>query len=1077
MDGEHRAVHGHAALAVAAPPAVIARRRAVVEPAGEHRLDVRQSRSAACRADRAAHAYRARALHRQRAETGDGRRGRSAGGDPADQASDVIEPGIAAGHIDVDVEDRPQRRSRPSRHHADRAAEDVVRAAERDGVSVVVDVAVKQRVVGLPAVAEGRGRILNVLVVMRIADKTAEVIGGARHRDGTDPSRMRIGQRRGIVDADHTEIAVGVRAFQSHRACHRKVIHAHCGRVAVDADHTVDVVAACRSDGDISCHGDDGVVDRAAIETRDHAVNDVVAVEVAAAVDLDRDVVYRSIVDRDKVAVIVVLGAVSGTDGAAIQCAAEIAGYRDLLAIAFERGLGSLEHHAVDARVDIDIRGQDRRSRARGDRVVRAVCCRRRLARQEVTERMICGGAVKDLCLVVIVKRDGLRVVAFVGGVLRLQDRARQRDVLPARRQVRGKGHPGRGSRHVAILQCDRVDGVDIGRIVVDVRVKVDGRRAIFKIQVAVPIADCGGSIVLGRVRGDDVGAADEIGRDIALRRADPAQKGRRARRAREPTDLGRSLGHEHEHAGDRRVGRALGRIDRDRAGKEAGIGVRRRDVTFARVEPIAERRNVRAVFGQRAVDRQINDLARGVGTVFAQAQHAADIRLAARSGDRTAVAVRLDVPDLAVAAVETDHAADKCARLRAAVKLAPIDDVNCVDRAEIDACDAAEREIGSACRHTRPQFHVNGIVQLDIVESAFVDADDVAVSDVAAYAGDVPSAALTFKADVDIDDRAVVDRDEVAVGVENHPADLLSGGTRHACTDAVDDERMPFSVKGLPLREHAAARRGDGAGDGVVRVQDHRVGVCIAETAARVDAEEGVERSGVGQGRASQCVTIFQIDVAARAVNRQAQQMTVAEICAVDVVGTLVTCARSAGIALELIDIVRSAVKVGNTVEINVLQKSGIRHTIHDFAAPNIRRRRPLGEDISVVSSLDLPVKARSRSVDGLDIVVAAVTVTEQRHGSIPRCGIDVYGVLTFISVAECVKRPRIVVPPARTEIGVVDVDVVCKRSVGRGSAETSADNTDIGAHGIPCLTIDGPSMVGYHACCSICRIRFGSK
>ena len=204
---------------------------------------------------------------------------------------------------------------------------------------------------------------------------------------------------------------------------------------------------------------------------------------------------------------------------------------------------------------------------------------------------------------------------------------------------------------------------------------------------------------------------------------------------------------------------------------------------------------------------------------------------------------------------------------------------------------------------------------------------------------------------------------------------------------------------------------------------------------------------------------------------------MTVAEIVAVDVVGTLVTCACSAGIALELIDIVRSAVKVGNTVEINVLQKSGIRHTIHDFAAPNIRRRRPFGEDISVVSSLDLPVKARSRRVDGLDIVVVAVTVTEQRHGSIPRCGIDVYGVLTFISVAECVKRPRIVVPPARTEIGVVDVDVVCKRSVGRGSAETSADNTDIGAHGIPSLTIDSPSMVGYHACCSICRIRFGSK
>ena len=367
----------------------------------------------------------------------------------------------------------------------------------------------------------------------------------------------------------------------------------------------------------------------------------------------------------------------------------------------------------------------------------------------------------------------------------------------------------------------------------------------------------------------------------------------------------------------------------------------------------------------------------------------------------------------------------------------------------------------------------------VDGVHRAVVDADDVAVGDIARNGYGRPFAP-SYLTEHHVVDDAVVDRDEVAVGVEG-----LSAGRdlRARAGDGIGrshGQAVTLAVQSFPRREDAAARRRKRAGDVVVRVQDHRVGVCIAETAARVDAEEGVERSGVGQGRASQCVTIFQIDVAARAVNRQTQQMTVAEICAVDVVGTLVTCARSAGIALELIDIVRSAVKVGNTVEINVLQKSGIRHTIHDFAAPNIRRRRPcrpLGEDISVVSSLDLPVKARSRSVDGLDIVVAAVTVTEQRHGSIPRCGIDVYGVLTFISVAECVKRPRIVVPPARTEIGVVDVDVVCKRSVGRGSAETSADNTDIGAHGIPCLTIDGPSKVGYHACCSICRIRFGSK
>ena len=974
---------------------------------------------------------------------------------------------------------------------SDDAARHDVSAVDGEVEGIVVQMSV-QIVLPRRRRAEGRGRADKVAGVERRRNAAENDVGivCARHRDVAPPSRLcafRAADRAAENVAVCADIGAVVAACERDVAVDDEVGVVDVAGIACYADYAAeDLVAAARkgdvlrpSDIDAVDVGADFVADiaRAADIDADRAVDDVVAREAAAAADVELDVGDRGAVDRDEFAVDVASNTAQLIGRAALQRTVEVIVDCNGVTAAVKRDLGRGEHYAVGIGAHGQVARNHRRRRACGNRVVRAVCRRRRLARQEVTERMICGGAVKDLCLVIIVKRDGLRVVAVVGGVLRRQDRARQRDVLPARRQVRGKGHPGRGSRHVAILQCDRVDGVDIGRTVVDVRVKVDGRRAIFKIPIAVPIADCGGSIVLGRVRGDDVGAADEIGRDIARRRADPAQKGRRARRAREPTDLGRSLGHEHEHAGDRRVGRALGRIDRDRAGKEAGIGVRRRDVTFARVEPIAERRNVRAVFGQRAVDRQIDDLARGVGTVFAQAQHAADIRLAVPSGDRAAVAVRLDVPDLAVAAVETDNAADKCARLRAAVKLAPSDDVNGVDRAEIDACDAAQREIGSVCLHTRPQRRVADIVQLDVVESAVVDADDVAVSDIAARAGDVPSAALTFKADVDIDDRAVVDRDEVAVGVERHPADPLSGGTRHARTDAVDDERMPLSVKRLPSREHAAARRRKRAGDGVVRVQDHRVGVCIAETAARVDAEEGVDGSGVGQGRASQCVTIFQIDVAARGVNRQTQQMTVAEIVAVDVVGTLVTCARSAGIALELIDIVRSAVKVGNTVEINVLHKPGICHAIHDFAAPNIRRRRPLGEDISVVSSLDLPVKACSRSVDGLDIVVAAVTVTEQRHGSIPRCGVDVYGVLTFISVAECVKRPRIVVPPARTEIGVVDVDVVCKRSVGRGSAETSADNTDIGAHGIPSLTIDSPSMVGYHACCSICRIRFGSK
>ena len=180
----------------------------------------------------------------------------------------------------------------------------------------------------------------------------------------------------------------------------------------------------------------------------------------------------------------------------------------------------------------------------------------------------------------------------------------------------------------------------------------------------------------------------------------------------------------------------------------------------------------------------------------------------------------------------------------------------------------------------------------------------------------------------------------------------------------------MILSVKGLPIREHAAARRGDGAGDGVVRVQDHRVGVCIAETAARVDAKERVDGIGVGQGRASQRVTIFQIDVAARGVDRQTQQMTVAEIFAVDVVGTLVTCGRSAGIALEFVDVVRSAVKVGNTVEINVLQKSGIRHAIHDFAAPNIRRRRPLGSYVGVAADFGLSFESCQYRRQGLAVV-----------------------------------------------------------------------------------------------------------
>ena len=489
--------------------------------------------------------------------------------------------------------------------------------------------------------------------------------------------------------------------------------------------------------------------------------------------------------------------------------------------------------------------------------------------------------------------------------------------------------------------------------------------------------------------------------------------------------------------------------------------------------EPILKRRRRQGTRHRKSADGPA-----AVRAVGAQAQHAAEISLAAarlHRGGRNAV--DLGVLQRAAAHIETDNAADKGARLSTALEVVPHDRSRVVDRAEIDACDAAQREIGARRGHDRAQRFASRVVVVDGVHRAVVDADDVAVGGIARDAGYVRPFAPSDLTEHHVVDDAVVDRDEVAVGVEG-----LSAGRdlRARAGDGIGrshGQAVTLAVQSFPRREDAAARRRKRAGDGVVRVQDHRVGVCIAETAARVDAEERVDGSGVGQGRASQCVTIFQIDVAARAVDRQTQQMTVAEIVAVDVVGTLVTCARSAGIALELIDIVRSAVKVGNTVEINVLQKSGIRHTIHDFAAPNIRRRRPLGEDISVVSSLDLPVKARSRSVDGLDIVVAAVTVTEQRHGSIPRCGVDVYGVLTFISVAECVKRPRIVVPPARTEIGVVDVDVVCKRSVGRGSAETSADNTDIGAHGIPCLTLDGPSKVGYHACCSICRIRFGSK
>ena len=575
MDGEHRAVHGHAALVVAAPPAVIARRRAVVEPAGEHRLDVRQSRNAACRADRAAHAYHARALHCQRAETGDGRRGRRAAGDLSDDAADVdvvVTRRARLYDVEVDVEERGRIvQIAGSRHMSDDAARHDVAAGDGEVEGIVVQMSV-QIVLPRRRRAEGRGRADKVAGVERRRNAAENDVGivCAPHRDVAHPSRLcafRAADRAAENVAVCADIGAVVAACERDVAVDDKVGVVDVAGIACYADYAAeDLVAAARkgdvlrpSDIDAVDVGADFVADiaRAADIDADRAVDDVVAREAAAAGDVELDVGDLGAVDRDEFAVDVASNTTQLIGSAALQRTVDVIVDCNGVTAAVKRDLGRGEHYAVGIGAHGQVARDDRRRRACGNRLVRAGVLLKpraeRVAAEEEPQRVLTCRAVRVVCglidayLVYIAERDGLRVIFGVVGVI---DDGQPGSV--ARNGYRVAADRRANVRNVFVVD-DRLGGTsNVGRI----DRKSAAERAVN--QRAVVVGNRRRDVEIGRVLRDDGIAADHRRGDIPLRRrraVRPAQQGRRVCAVGEPPQVVLGVGHQDYHAQQGSVG------------------------------------------------------------------------------------------------------------------------------------------------------------------------------------------------------------------------------------------------------------------------------------------------------------------------------------------------------------------------------------------------------------------------------------------------------------------------------------------------------------------------------------------
>ena len=592
--------------------------------------------------------------------------------------------------------------------------------------------------------------------------------------------------------------------------------------------------------------------------------------------------------------------------------------------------------------------------------------------------------------------------------------------------------------------------------------------RASVGVHRAVVIGYRRGNEEVGRVLRHDYVSSDEIRRYISRGARGPVRSAEQRSRPRigsEPTQFVFRIRHRDYHTGDSGVVGACQSARSRSARKHTYVSTRTcRHRLLTGKEPVSERRIRRSPGDRKSSYR--TSAARSVG---AETEDTSEISLSSYGGHRSGChAVDLCVFERARADVQTDNAAHErtAARARRA-EILPDYRRYPVHRTEVDACHRSQSDVTDALRVERESgIRAARAVIGDVGELAVVNTDYASVCD---CRGTRLQIDLPCRRRIEIDrnvfDGAVVDGDEIAYRIERHPAYRLRRGVRIHSRVHADRERIASSVESLPVRKDSFARS-DKSRHRIRARHYHGIGESVTETVRRFSGQERLNGSAVAEVVCGDGIAVFHRYAARGRILRDLREVRYPYIGSVVIVAALAVYESAAHVSFEFEYFMRPSRKVGQPSEIYVLQQSRMRlaRIVH-ITRPYVRSRRADGSKIRSVAVSRLSVHASDGIVHRSRIVCRAVAVSEYRHlRRIERIRtVDLYG------------RPGMIIPPTRAEIGIVNVDIIRKRSIRRARAESSADYTDIISYARICLVVYRPSVIAYVSQCCVCRVSLG--